>query len=126
HGLSDTVILPAMGHQILKQCRASTASWYPETGHAPFLENPLRFNRELAEFARKVAYSRYGHRLPVQTARHKVRGVTSLLAQRDTDPFFQGGKYVRARRQHCRRRRLSPRRRAGLFAIIQIVHSQDA
>jgi non-heme chloroperoxidase len=55
HGLSDTVILPAMGHQILEQCRASTASWYPETGHAPFLENPLRFNRELAEFARKVS-----------------------------------------------------------------------
>jgi non-heme chloroperoxidase len=55
HGLGDTVILPAMGHQILEQCRASTASWYPETGHAPFLENPLRFNRELAEFARKVA-----------------------------------------------------------------------
>ena len=54
HGLCDTVILPAMGHQILKKCRTSTASWYPETGHAPFLEDPLRFNRELAEFVGKA------------------------------------------------------------------------
>ena len=53
-GLCDTVILPAMGDQILKKCRTSTASWYPETGHAPFLEDPLRFNRELAEFVAKA------------------------------------------------------------------------
>jgi pimeloyl-ACP methyl ester carboxylesterase len=54
HGRSDTVILPAMGDQILKTCRTSTASWYPETGHAPFLEDPSRFNRELADFAREA------------------------------------------------------------------------
>jgi pimeloyl-ACP methyl ester carboxylesterase len=54
-GLRDTVILPAMGEQILKKCRTSTASWYPEAGHAPFLEDPLRFNRELAEFASKAS-----------------------------------------------------------------------
>jgi len=53
-GLCDTVILPAMGEQILKRCRTSTASWYPEAGHAPFLEDPLRFNRELAEFVGKA------------------------------------------------------------------------
>jgi len=54
HGRSDTVILPAMGDQILKACRTSAASWYPETGHAPFLEDPVRFNRELADFVRKA------------------------------------------------------------------------
>ena len=56
-GRVDTVILPAMGDRILKTCRASTASWYPEIGHAPFLEDPTRFNRELAGFVRKVGAS---------------------------------------------------------------------
>lgn len=56
-GRSDTVVLPAMGEQILKKCRTSTASWYPETGHAPFLEDTARFNRELAEFARQSSAS---------------------------------------------------------------------
>ena len=54
HGRSDTVILPAMGDHILKTCPSVAASWYPETGHAPFLEDPSRFNRELAEFAREA------------------------------------------------------------------------
>ena len=40
HGRSDTVILPAMGDHILKTCPSGAASWYPETGHAPFLEDP--------------------------------------------------------------------------------------
>ena len=53
-GQCDTVILPAMGDRILEKCRTSIASWYPKTGHAPFLEDPLRFNRELAEFAAKA------------------------------------------------------------------------
>ena len=53
-GRSDTVILPAMGDHILKTCGTSTASWYAETGHAPFLEDPARFNRELADFVRKA------------------------------------------------------------------------
>jgi pimeloyl-ACP methyl ester carboxylesterase len=57
HGQGDTVVLPAMGDHILRTCRASTASWYPEAGHAPFLEDPLRFNRELAGFVRKARAS---------------------------------------------------------------------
>lgn len=56
-GQSDTVILPAMGDRILKTCRTSTASWYPGAGHAPFLEDPPRFNRELADFVRKASAS---------------------------------------------------------------------
>ena len=58
HGQSDTVVLPATGEHILRTCRTSTASWYPDTGHAAFLEDPSRFNRELADFARKVGASR--------------------------------------------------------------------
>ena len=53
-GRSDTVILPAMGDQILRTCRTSVASWYTGVGHAPFIEDPSRFNRELADFARKT------------------------------------------------------------------------
>lgn len=52
HGRDDTVVLPAMGEHILKTCRTSTASWYDRTGHAPFLEDAPRFNRELAAFVR--------------------------------------------------------------------------
>jgi non-heme chloroperoxidase len=50
HGLSDTVVLPAMGSHILETCRTGIASWYPDIGHAPFLEDPVRFNSELADF----------------------------------------------------------------------------
>jgi pimeloyl-ACP methyl ester carboxylesterase len=57
HGQRDTVILPAMGNQILKRCRTSTASWYAEIGHAPFLEDPSRFNSELADFVHKTRAS---------------------------------------------------------------------
>lgn len=53
-GRNDTVILPAMGEHILRTCRTGTASWYAGTGHAPFLEDCTRFNRELAEFAGKA------------------------------------------------------------------------
>src|SRR3954447_25953701 len=53
-GRSDTVVLPAMGEHVLKMCQSSIASWYPETGHAPFLEDPTRFNRELAAFGYKT------------------------------------------------------------------------
>jgi non-heme chloroperoxidase len=54
HGRRDTVVLPAMGEHILAKCRTSNASWYAGAGHAPFLEDAPRFNRELADFARKV------------------------------------------------------------------------
>ena len=54
HGLSDLVTLPAMGKLLLTHCPTATASWYEGVGHAPFLEAPERFNRELAEFARQT------------------------------------------------------------------------
>ena len=50
-GRSDQVVLPAMAEHILATCPSARGSWYPETGHAPFLEEPARFNRELADFA---------------------------------------------------------------------------
>lgn len=51
HGTEDRVVLPAMSNLILDQCEDARVSWYEGVGHAPFLESPNRFNRELAGFA---------------------------------------------------------------------------
>jgi non-heme chloroperoxidase len=51
HGRSDTLVLPAMAEYILSHCKTAEASWYEGVGHAPFLEEPLRFNTELKRFA---------------------------------------------------------------------------
>jgi non-heme chloroperoxidase len=51
HGRSDTVVLPAMADYILNHCKTAKVSWYEDVGHAPFLEEPLRFNTELKRFA---------------------------------------------------------------------------
>jgi non-heme chloroperoxidase len=54
HGRSDTVLLPAMADLIREHCKTAEASWYDGVGHAPFLEEPERFNRELAHFVKMV------------------------------------------------------------------------
>lgn len=54
HGVRDTVVLPSMGEHILEVCPTAEASWYEGVGHAPFLEDPERFNRELADFTRRA------------------------------------------------------------------------
>jgi non-heme chloroperoxidase len=51
HGRSDTLVLPAMAEYVLSRCKTAEASWYEGVGHAPFLEEPLRFNTELKRFA---------------------------------------------------------------------------
>jgi non-heme chloroperoxidase len=51
HGRSDTLVLPAMAEYMLSHCKTAQASWYEGVGHAPFLEEPLRFNTELKCFA---------------------------------------------------------------------------
>jgi pimeloyl-ACP methyl ester carboxylesterase len=54
HGRADTVALPAMAEHILATCPVAKASWYDGVGHMPHLEEPERFNRELAELTRRV------------------------------------------------------------------------
>jgi pimeloyl-ACP methyl ester carboxylesterase len=54
HGRVDTVVLPAMAEHVLATCSTAQASWYEDVGHAPHLEEPERFNRELAELTRRV------------------------------------------------------------------------
>ena len=48
HGREDSVVLPAMAEHVLATCPTAEASWYEGVGHAPHLEEPERFNRELA------------------------------------------------------------------------------
>ena len=54
HGRADTVVLPAMAEHILATCPTAEASWYDGVGHAPHLEEPERFNRELAALTTRL------------------------------------------------------------------------
>ena len=54
HGRADSVVLPAMAEHVLATCPTAEASWYEGVGHAPHLEEPERFNRELAGLSRRV------------------------------------------------------------------------
>jgi non-heme chloroperoxidase len=53
-GRSDSVVLPAMAEHIVATCPTAEASWYDGVGHVPHLEEPERFNRELADLVRSV------------------------------------------------------------------------
>jgi len=53
-GRADTVVLPAMAEHVLATCPGAEASWYDGVGHVPHLEEPERFNRELATLTRRV------------------------------------------------------------------------
>ncbi len=53
-GRMDAVVLPAMAEHVMATCPTAEASWYDGVGHTPHLEEPERFNRELAELTRRV------------------------------------------------------------------------
>ena len=53
-GRADTVVLPAMAEHILEACPTAEASWYDGIGHMPHLQEPARFNRELAQLTRRI------------------------------------------------------------------------
>jgi pimeloyl-ACP methyl ester carboxylesterase len=55
YGAADRILLPAMVEAIREACPTCRLSEYPGTGHAPFLEDPGRFNAELAAFAREAS-----------------------------------------------------------------------
>jgi pimeloyl-ACP methyl ester carboxylesterase len=54
-GRADTVVLPATAEHILATSPTAEVSWYDGVGHAPHIEDPARFNRELAVLARADA-----------------------------------------------------------------------
>ena len=56
-GAEDIVVLPAMADLFLGAIPGAQKSFYDGIGHAPFMEDPERFNRELGELARGIATS---------------------------------------------------------------------
>ncbi|WP_432875295.1 alpha/beta fold hydrolase [Kribbella sp. CA-245084] len=54
HGRSDTIVLPSMAEHVLDVCKTARPSWYDGIGHAPFVEDQPRFDRELADLAAEL------------------------------------------------------------------------
>lgn len=54
HGREDTIVFPVAAEEHAEAIPNARPSFYPEIGHAPFLEAPSRFNRELREFVDSV------------------------------------------------------------------------
>jgi non-heme chloroperoxidase len=53
-GRADSVVLPAMAEHVLATCPTAEASWYDGVGHVAHLEEPERFNHELAALTMRV------------------------------------------------------------------------
>jgi non-heme chloroperoxidase len=54
HGLQDRIVLPTMSRHLAERLPAARTSYYTGTGHAPFAEDPQRFNTELRTFANAI------------------------------------------------------------------------
>jgi non-heme chloroperoxidase len=54
HGKEDIIALPAAAEEHEERIPNTQTSFYPDVGHAPFYENPERFNRELREFVAEL------------------------------------------------------------------------
>ncbi|TWP47855.1 alpha/beta hydrolase [Lentzea tibetensis] len=52
HGKSDEVVAPSAADYALANIPGAQVSWYDDTAHAPFLERPAEFARDLARIAR--------------------------------------------------------------------------
>jgi pimeloyl-ACP methyl ester carboxylesterase len=52
HGRKDTVVLPRAAERTAEAISGSRISWFDQSGHSPFAEEPQRFNRELADFVK--------------------------------------------------------------------------
>ena len=49
-GAKDRILAPEASRQLAERIPGATLSVYPGAGHAPFVDNPGRFNRELRHF----------------------------------------------------------------------------
>ena len=49
-GSEDTLVLPGLGELTAALVPGARLSLYQGIGHTPFIEDPARFNRELADF----------------------------------------------------------------------------
>jgi non-heme chloroperoxidase len=50
HGRLDAIVLPLAAEMTAQAIPGARLSWFDACGHAPFQEDPTRFNRELAAF----------------------------------------------------------------------------
>ena len=60
HGAADAIVLPAASEYIAHMIFRSRLSIYDGVGHSPFLEDPVRFDRELRELAARSIMSGMG------------------------------------------------------------------
>jgi pimeloyl-ACP methyl ester carboxylesterase len=51
HGANDAIVLPIVGQTAADTLPNARLALYPETGHAPFAENPPLFNTDITAFA---------------------------------------------------------------------------
>ncbi|WP_338664308.1 alpha/beta hydrolase [Pararoseomonas sp. SCSIO 73927] len=58
HGEKDRILTPAMARFTAGAVPGARLSLYADSGHAPFWEEPARFNRELADFVRMAQATR--------------------------------------------------------------------
>jgi non-heme chloroperoxidase len=58
HGEKDRILATPMARFTAATVPGARLSLYPESGHAPFWEEPARFNRELGEFVRQAQTAR--------------------------------------------------------------------
>lgn len=58
HGARDAIVLPEAARQHARAIPHAKLSLYPNVGHASFVENAPRFNRELRAFAKAAARAR--------------------------------------------------------------------
>lgn len=58
HGAEDQITLPSLARYVAETVPGAKLSMYEGVGHAPFWEDPDRFNRELSGFARDVRQKR--------------------------------------------------------------------
>lgn len=52
HGDRDSIVLPASGEDAAASVPGARLAMYRGIGHAPFIEDPARFNRDIAAFTR--------------------------------------------------------------------------
>jgi pimeloyl-ACP methyl ester carboxylesterase len=64
YGAADTIVLPQMAKAIEEACPTCRLSQFGGTGHFPFLEDPARFNDELASFTRTAGANEYRAEIP--------------------------------------------------------------
>ncbi|HEY8613206.1 MAG TPA: alpha/beta hydrolase [Roseomonas sp.] len=58
HGEKDRILATPMARFTAATVPGARLSLYPESGHAPFWEEPVRYNRELAQFVRQAQATR--------------------------------------------------------------------